>query len=395
MNKFFSETAENAKTSAVREILKIAQSPDIISFGGGLPSPDAFPVEEMKAVAVDTLTESGYKTMQYGTTEGLVPLRNLIVDLMDKRSVKTGVGNIVITTGSQQGLNLTGKVFINPGDKIACESPTYLAAISAFKPYKPEFCEVDMDEEGMRMDALEALLSKEKIKIIYTIPDFQNPTGRTMTVERRKEMLRLATKYDVLIIEDSPYGELAFDGDPMPPIKSFDTEDRVVYLSTFSKIVCPGFRTGWICASEEILNKYITLKQGLDLHTNQFSQYMIEKYFTTYDVDAQVDKIIEMYKAKRDAMITAIEEHFPKEINYSKPAGGMFVWAELPEGMDTKEIFTKAVERKVAYVPGGSFYPNKSMDNTLRLNFSNMEIDKIKVGIKILGELFTEEINNR
>jgi len=392
MEKFFSVTANKAKASEVREILKIAQKPGIISFGGGLPSPDSFPVEEMKKVVVETLEESGHMTMQYGTTEGLESLRNLIVKIMDKRFVKTAINNIAITTGSQQGLNLTGKVFVNTDDVIACESPTYLAAISAFRPYNPVFEEVEMDEQGMRMDALESLLSSKKVKFIYTIPDFQNPSGRSMSVDRRKEMLALAKKYDVLIIEDSPYSELAYDGDPLPPIKSFDEEGRVIYLSTFSKIVCPGFRTGWICADEQFISKYVMLKQGLDLHTNQFSQYAIEKFFRTYDLDGQINGVRDLYKVKRDAMLKAIDAHFPEEIKISRPTGGMFVWGELPEGINAKALLPEAIERNVAYVPGSPFYPNTPKVNTIRLNFSSPSIEQIEEGIKILGDFFKEEI---
>ncbi|MBF4694093.1 aminotransferase-like domain-containing protein [Fusibacter ferrireducens] len=392
MVEFFSKVAVEAKASDVRELLKLTKIPGMISFAGGLPSPDAFPVEEMKGVAVDVIDKHGYKAMQYGTTEGLAELRTLIKDIMAKRHVNTDISNILITTGSQQGLDLCGKVFINKGDKIACESPTYLAAISALKPYQPQFVEIDMDEEGMRLDHLEKQLQSEKIKFIYTIPDFQNPSGRSMTIERRRAMVDLANKYDVLIVEDSPYSELAYDQEAYAPIKSFDTEGRVIYLSTFSKIVCPGFRVGWICADEKYLSKYIILKQGLDLHTNQFSQYMIENYYSKYNMDQQIDQIKSLYRTKRDAMIEAIELHFPKSVKTSKPAGGMFLWVELPEGIDSKALLPKALEQKVAYVSGEAFYPNIPKKNTMRLNFSNSTVSEIHKGIKILGEILSEAL---
>ncbi len=392
MTELFSKVALEAKASDVRELLKLMEIPDMISFGGGLPSPDAFPVAEMKDVAVDVIEKHGFKSMQYSTTEGLTELRELIKTMMTKRHVSTDVSEIMITTGSQQGLDLCGKVFINPGDKIACESPTYLAAISALKPYQPQFVEIDMDDEGMCLDHLEMQLKNGDIKFVYTIPDFQNPSGRSMTLERRKAMVALANKYKVLIVEDSPYSELAYDHEPYAPLKSFDTEGRVIYLSTFSKIVCPGFRVGWICADEKYLSKYITLKQGMDLHTNQFSQYMIENYFSKYDMDQQIDQIRSLYKTKRDAMIEAIELHFPKSVKTSRPTGGMFLWVELPEGIDSKALLPKALEKKVAYVSGEAFYPNTPKKNTMRLNFSNSSVPEIHKGIKILGEILADAL---
>ncbi len=389
----FAKRTDYLKASEVRELLKLCDNTEIISFGGGLPAEESFPVAEMKEICDEIFAEDGIKSMQYAISEGHVGLRKIIVKLMEEKGIITSTDDILITSGSQQGLDLTGKVFLDEGDTILCESPTYLSAINAFKPFYPKFAEVDMDEDGLIPEELIKQIERHKnIKFLYTIPDYQNPTGRRMSLKRRKEVVAIANRYNLIIIEDSPYSELCFDNNKLPPIKHFDTEGRVVYLSTFSKTVCPGYRIGWACASPEILNKYILLKQGTDLHTNFFSQMQIARYFEKHNIAEHIKSNAELYKRRRDAMVETIERHFPKEMQYTRPEGGMFLWVTLPESINTKNLLLKALKRGVAFVQGSAFYPNGGHENTMRLNFSGLNEEKIVKGISILGELLREEV---
>ena len=279
----FARRVEQMKASEIREILKVTERPDVISFAGGLPAPELFPVEEMKAVCTAVLSDDGRAALQYSTTEGYQPLREQITARMAEAGVVASCTDVLIVSGSQQGLDLTGKVFLDEGDIVICESPTYLAAINAFKTYSPQFVEVAMDEQGMIMSALEETLQRyPQAKLIYTIPDFQNPTGRTMSIDRRKRLVELANQYDVMVMEDNPYGELRFAGERVPPVKAFDTEGRVIYQSTFSKVLTPGIRVGWLCAAPEILQKYIIFKQSTDLHTNTMAQRQVSKFMEMF-----------------------------------------------------------------------------------------------------------------
>ncbi|ADK15021.1 MULTISPECIES: PLP-dependent aminotransferase family protein [Clostridium] len=384
----FSKRNNFVRPSEIREILKVTERPEIISFAGGLPAPELFPVNELKNVCTEVLTECGEASLQYSTTEGYIPLREAICKRMEKLSIKTSLDNIIVTTGSQQALDLSGKVFIDEGDTIICESPTYLAAISAFKTYLPNFKEIPMDEEGMIMEDLEkALKDNPNAKFIYTIPDFQNPTGRTMSLERRKKLVEIANKFDIVIIEDNPYGAIRFAGEDLPPVKHFDTEGRVIYLSTFSKIFAPGLRLGWICADKSIIQKYIPFKQSADLHTDIFAQMITAKYMEMYDIEEHIQKIKEVYRHRRELMIQCIEKYFPKDIKHTLPDGGLFIWIQLPSNMDASDIFTKAIKNNVAFVAGESFFPNANFKNSFRLNYSNMPDDRIIEGIKRLGEV--------
>ncbi|AZV56897.1 PLP-dependent aminotransferase family protein [Clostridium sp. AWRP] len=384
----FSKRNNFVRPSEIREILKVTEKPEIISFAGGLPAPELFPVDELKNVCIKVLTECGEASLQYSTTEGYIPLREAICKRMEKLSIKTSMDNIIVTTGSQQALDLSGKVFIDEGDTIICESPTYLAAISAFKTYLPNFKEIPMDEEGMIMEELEkALNDNPNAKFIYTIPDFQNPTGRTMSLERRKRLVEIANKFDIVIIEDNPYGAIRFAGEELPPVKHFDTEGRVIYLSTFSKIFAPGLRLGWICADKSIIQKYVPFKQSADLHTDIFAQMITAKYMEMYDIEEHIQKIKEVYRHRRELMIQCIEKYFPKDIKHTLPDGGLFIWIQLPSNMDASDIFTKAIKNNVAFVAGESFFPNANFKNSFRLNYSNMPDDRIIEGIKRLGEV--------
>ncbi|MFR4276464.1 MAG: PLP-dependent aminotransferase family protein [Bacteroides thetaiotaomicron] len=390
----FAKRITYIKASEIREILKVTEQPDVISFAGGLPAPELFPVEEIDEVTHIVLKEAGTKALQYTTTEGYAPLREWIANRMNK-----GLGtsfdkdNILITHGSQQGLDLSGKVFLDEGDIVLCESPTYLAAISAFKAYGCNFIEIPTDEDGMIMDALENVLKNtNNIKLIYVIPTFQNPTGKTWSLERRKKLAELSAKYGIAVVEDNPYGELRFEGTHLPSVKSFDKVGNILCTGSFSKIFCPGFRIAWIAGDKEIIRKYVLVKQGTDLQCNTIAQMTIAEYLKRYDIDKHIGKIIEVYKKRRDIAIECIEHYFPDNIKFTRPKGGLFTWIELPDGVSAREILNKCLERKIAFVPGGSFFPTENKENTLRINYSNMPEDKIEKGLRTMGEVVKEYI---
>lgn len=389
----FSNRMENMKASEIREILKLTQQPEIISFAGGLPAPELFPVEQMAKVSSKVISSIGREAMQYSTTEGYNPLREHIANRMKKMNIDTTFEDILITSGSQQGLDFSGKVFLDPGDIVLCESPSYLGAINAFKAYECSFREVQTDASGMILSDLEKQIKENKnVKFIYVIPDFQNPSGKTWTLERRQGLIEIANKYDLVIVEDNPYGELRYEGQHLPAVKSLDTEGRVVFLGTFSKTFAPGLRIGWVCASPELLNKYIMVKQGSDLQTSSMSQRELAVYLDDYSLDAHIEKIISVYKNRRDLMVDTMKKSFPESASYIIPEGGLFIWVELPDSIDTKELMKKAVAEKVAFVPGGSFFPNSDTKNTMRLNFSNMDEENIVLGIERLGKLLHNEL---
>lgn len=385
----YAKRMENLTASEIREILKVTERPEIISFAGGLPAPELFPIEEMKLVSQIVLEENGTKALQYATTEGFTPLREQITFRMNTK-LKTSVTreDILITSGSQQGLDLSGKIFLDEGDVILCESPTYLGAINAFKAYCPNFVEIPTDENGMIVEELEkALLTVKNIKFIYVIPDFQNPTGRTWSYERRKKFMELVNKYEIPVIEDNPYGELRFDGEIIPSLKSMDKNGLVIFLGTFSKTFCPGLRIGWVSAEKELLQKFIMVKQGCDLQSSSISQMELAKYMEVYDLDENIKKIKEVYKYRRDVMLKAMEKEFPKAVTFTYPEGGLFTWVQLPKHINARELLEKCLEKLVAFVPGGSFFPNGRNENTFRLNYSNMPEDRIIEGIQRLGQV--------
>lgn len=389
MNLRYSERTSVLKASEIREILKLTEKPDVISFAGGLPAPELFPTEQMQLISSKVLREDGRAALQYSTTEGYAPLREIIAkQRMAAAGVSTSFDNIIITSGSQQGLEFSAKIFIDKDDIIICEKPTYLGAINAFKAYQPRFVEITMDDDGMKVDELENVLKKHpEAKMIYTIPDFQNPSGKTMSVERRKRIAELAKLYNIPVIEDCPYGELIFEGEPYPSIKSFDKNGYVIYLGTFSKTFCPGLRIGWICASPEILQKYVVVKQGADLQCSTINQREAALFMQTYDLNEHISKIRTVYKRRRNLMIDSIEKYFPAEVKYTRPKGGLFLWVELAKNLDATKILEEALKQKVAFVPGGSFFANGENENYFRLNYSNMSEELIVEGIKRLGKV--------
>ncbi len=389
----YSNRMEGIKASEIRELLKLTEREEVISFAGGLPAPELFPVEEMKIVSVKVLEEMGTQALQYSATEGYNPLREKIAKRMEKQGIHKTKDNILVTSGSQQGLDFAGKVFLNPGDFVVCESPSYLGAINAFKAYQCEFIEVDTDDHGMIIEDLESkLAAHDNVKMIYVIPDFQNPTGRTWNLERRKELLRVAKKFDLPIVEDNPYGELRFEGEMLPAIKALDDDGRVIFLGTFSKTFCPGLRVGWVCAEEDVLNKFITVKQGADLQCNSMTQREISMYMDLYNLDAHVEKIKDVYRARRNLMIETIKKEFPAEVTCTYPEGGLFTWCTMPEHLNARDLMEVAILRNVAFVPGGSFFPNGGRENTFRMNYSNMPEDKIVEGVKRIGEVLREAL---
>lgn len=394
MEMQYAERMKNITGSEIREAIKLTLRPGMISFAGGLPAPEMFPVEEMKEAARLVLEEAGAVAMQYSTTEGFDPLREKIVARMkEKYGIQTTKDNILITNGSQQGLDFSGRLFLDRDDVVLFESPSYMGAFNAFKAYEPIFQEVPTDDEGMIPEELDKILAEnKKVKMIYVIPDFQNPTGRTWSLERRKEFMAVVGKYSVPVIEDNPYGELRYEGEALPSLKAMDTKGQVIFLGSFSKILAPGYRIGWICAEKEILQKYIFAKQGADLQPSTISQMEISKYMELYDLDQHVEEVRAVYKRRRDLMFDTMQKCFPKDAKYHKPHGGLFMWVELPEGMNAKELLVKCVEQFVAYIPGGAFFPNSAKQNTFRLNFSSMPDDLIVEGIQRMGKVLQEEL---
>ncbi|MBC8333932.1 MAG: PLP-dependent aminotransferase family protein [Anaerolineales bacterium] len=392
---------KSMESSFIREILKLTQQPDVISFAGGLPAPKIFPVKEFQEAAYRTLEENSEKALQYGTTEGYLPLREMIAKRSARYGLKVRAENISITSGSQQALDLVGRLFIDRGDKIIVENPTYLGATQAWNAYGADYLPVSMDEEGMITSELEKALHKGA-KFIYVLPNFQNPSGVTLSLKRRKELVALADRYRTPIIEDDPYGQIRFEGEHIPPVAVVDSEYRgqnggsydgnVIYLSTFSKLLAPGLRIAWAIGAESVMRRLVQAKQGADLHTSSFNQIAVYEVSQNDFLDKHVAVIRATYKERRDAMLEAMDELFPVEVKWTHPEGGMFLFVTLPEGMDAMKLFDKAVEKKVAYVPGSVFHPLGGGENTMRMNFSFPDPDTIREGIARLGKLLKEEI---
>jgi len=390
----FADRASELKASDVREILKVAGDPSIISFAGGLPAPELFPVEQIKAATNAVLDEQGRVALQYGPTPGPKKLREQIAARMkEKVFADIDPDSILPTCGSQQGLDFVARLFVNPGDVIIMESPSYLGAINAFQICQPTFVECPTDNDGMDMDALEKILeTTENVKMIYVIPDFQNPSGRTWTLERRKRFMEIVNKYEVAVVEDNPYGELRYKGEFLPCLKSMDTKGLVIYLGTFSKVLAPGYRLGWLVAEGEVHDKMELLMSAAALQSSTIAMMIVSKYMEMFDLDEHVAKIRETYKHRCDVMMKAMEDYFPPEAKFTYPDGGLFTWVELPDYIDTKAMAPQALEQKVAYVPGKGFFPNGDTHNCLRLNYSCMPDDRIVEGIKRLAEVIKNNL---
>jgi 2-aminoadipate transaminase len=375
--------------SAIREILKVVSQPGMVSLAGGIPAPESFPVEIIKELVSQVFEKYSSQALQYDLTEGFIPLREALVEyLHQKKNICASADEILIASGSQGVLDAAGKVLISRGDKIAIEAPTYLAAIQAFAAYEPEeFVRMDTDDDGLIPESLEQVLKTEKIKFIYLIPTFQNPTGRTIPLERRKQIADIIQRYNALLIEDDPYGALRYRGQEIPPIKTLAPEN-VVYVSTFSKIFAPGLRIGF-CVAPELIKKWLVIvKQGVDLHTSTFSQALAAEYLFGGYLDQHLPKILSIYKPKQEAMLQALQNYFPENFKWSKPEGGMFLWVEGPKGLDMEELYWKAVERNVAYVPGKFFFTKKGEGlETMRLNYTMADEATLDWAVKTLSEV--------
>ncbi len=395
----FSQVAKELRASEIRELLKVTQMPDIISFAGGLPNPKSFPVEIIKEITVKLLDKQGEKMLQYGSTEGVNGLRDALVEYYKDMHGFENIDrdNILITAGSQEGLYLLGKILIDPGDTIIVEAPTYVGALTAFRTFKPNYVEIEMDNQGMNIEILEKKLRElikegKKPKFIYTIPTFQNPAGVTMSLERRKRLLELAREYDILVVEDSPYEELRFSGEKIPQLKALDKDGYVLHLGTLSKVLSPGMRIAFMIGDKELIHKAVMAKQGVDLCTSPFVQYIAEEYIRGGYMKSHIPKIIKLYKEKRDIMLDTMEEYFPSEVEWTRPDGGMFLWVTLPPHVDSEKMLPRAIEKKVVYVIGAAFYPHRDHKNAMRLNFTYPTNEQIKEGIKRLAEVIKEEL---
>ena len=388
----FASRMDRMKASEIRELLKLTAKPEIISFAGGLPAPELFPVKEIAQVSHDLVLKEGQKLLQYATTEGRPTLREKIAKRMtEKYSTPVDMNDILITTGSQQCLDFAGKLFLDPGDVVLCESPSYLGALNAFNAYQPVFKEVPTDGEGIIPEELDKILATTpKCKFIYVIPDFQNPTGICWSLERRKKFIEVINKYDLPVFEDNPYGELRYRGESFPTLKSMDTKGLVSFLGTFSKIFCPGLRLGWIAGPHTIVEKFVMIKQSADLHTSNFDQGVADAYMDSYDLDAHVKEIVELYGHRRDLILKTMEEEFPEGVEFTRPDGGLFLWVTVPEGVSARKVFDKCIEQKVAAVIGDAFYPNDKTDRSMRVNYSCMPDDKIVEGVKRMAKAIKE-----
>ena len=390
----FADRMDSLKASAIRELLALTRKPEIISFAGGLPAPDLFPIEDIKTATSAVLEENGKVALQYGETDGFAPLRKHIADRMLKHNqISTRPENLLLTAGSQQGLDFVGKLFLNEGDVVIMESPSYLGAINALTPYLPKFVEVPTDKDGLIMEELERILATtDRVKMIYVIPEFQNPSGRTWPLERRKQFMEIISKYEIPVIEDNPYGDLRFYGEFLPALKTMDTKGLVMYMGTFSKILAPGMRVGWVCANDAIIAKLNLIAQAAVLQTSTFAAAVISKYLDMFDIDEHVSKIVPAYKHSCDLMIGTMDECFPEEAVFTRPDGGLFTWVELPDYIDTKVMASQAMEKRVAYVPGEGFFPNGGNNHCLRLNYSKEPDERIVEGVRILADVIKSNL---
>ena len=400
----YAQRTQRMGSSAIRELLKLTEKPNIISFAGGLPAPEIFPVEEFSIACERVLRNYGPLALQYSTTEGYLPLREMIARHTARYGITITPENILITSGSQQALDILGKVLINPGDRILVESPTYLGALQAWNAYGAEYVPVPMDKDGMITNELEEAL-RAGPKFIYVLPNFQNPSGVTLSLERRRKLIEMADHYGVPIVEDDPYGQLRYEGDHLPSIVVLDDQFRnkgdnyfrgnVIYLSTFSKILAPGIRLGWVIAPQEVIRRLVQAKQGTDLHTATFNQVIAHEISREGFIDRHINKIRKVYGERRNIMLESMDRYFPPEVDWTHPLGGLFLWGILPEYLNSADVLTDAVEQNVAFVPGKPFHPSGGGHNTMRINFSNATPEMIEEGIMRLGKVLGKRIGKK
>jgi 2-aminoadipate transaminase len=395
-------------SSMIRELLKLTAKPDIISFAGGLPASELFPIAEFEAAAERVLTQHGSQALQYSTTEGFMPLREFLVEKMAAYGIEAGPENILITSGAQQAIDIIGKILINPGDRVLTEQPTYLGALQSWRAYQAEFVPVPIDHDGLRVDLLEEALCSGP-KFMYILPNFQNPGGVTLSLERRHELIEIADHYGIPIVEDDPYGELRYEGEHLPPLVVVDNDlmndtgatydgrgsfmrGNLIYLGTFSKTLAPGLRLGWMVAPTSVIERAVMAKQGMDLHSSSFVQMVAYETVKDGFLKTHVQHIRSVYSERRDVMLAAMERYFPPGVEWTRPEGGLFLWVTLPDDVDASVLFETAIANKVAYVPGVAFDPLGEAVNTFRLNFSNAQPDLIEEGIRRLGDVLVSEL---
>jgi len=400
LNLFLSGAGKRMKRSAIREILKHLQRPGMISFAGGLPAPESFPVDDLKEVVLEILGDSGADGLQYGTTEGDPLLRKLLVERHNKQGLKIGIENLIITTGSQQAIDLIGKIFLDPDDYVICGLPSYLGALNAFSVYGARLKGITLDENGIITEELEETIITlrelgRKIKFIYLIPDFQNPAGITLPDSRREKIIKIAEKYNLLIIEDSPYREVRFEGEAQRLMKELDTTGRVLTLCSFSKILAPGFRVGWMIAHPAIIDKIVLAKQTADICTSTFVQKVIARYMQKGLLEKNLAKTIVLYRERRTHMVNCFRKYMPEQVKWTEPQGGLFLFVTLPTHIDAGIIFEKALEKNVAFVTGSTFYCNDTGRNTMRINFSFSNLSEIETGVQRLALVIREELDKK
>jgi 2-aminoadipate transaminase len=399
----FAQRTLGMTSSTIRELLKLTEDPEVISFAGGLPAPEVFPLKEVQAATRTVLEQHGRVALQYSTTEGYLPLRELLVRHMGRYGIHVSVDNVLITSGSQQALDLVGKLFLNPGDHVATEEPTFLGALQAWNAYQARYLPIAIDGAGMRMDRMEATL-RSGPKLLYVLPNFQNPSGATLSLARRHELVELASRYGVPVIEDDPYGQLRYEGAHLPPLVRVDAERHhcahgesplhgsVVYLGTLSKTLAPGLRVGWVVAPEEVIRRLAQMKQGADLHTSTLTQMVAYEVARGGFLDVHVRHVRQTYRERRDAMLAALEAHLPATARWTRPHGGLFLWVTLPEGQNAARLLEAALREKVAFVPGTAFFPRGGGERTLRLNFSYCAPALIREGIRRLGRVLEQHV---
>jgi len=398
----FATRIENLGSSVIREILKLTQQPNIVSFAGGLPAPEFFPIDEIEAAYHKILHEHGKQALQYSVTEGYQPLRELVAQQMSERwGVSCSPDNVRIVSGSQQGLDNAGKVLINPGDEAIVGEPTYLGIMQAWIAYQPVWVTVPADEHSLDIHAVKDKLKSGVGKLLYTVPTFQNPSGATMLLDRREQLVEAAEKHDLIVMEDNPYGDLRYDGEHLPPLLAIDAlahrggeieGGNIIYTGSFSKILAPGLRVGFVIGSQAVLHRMTQAKQGDDVHTSTINQMIAYELGANGFQAEHTKKLIEVYRERRDLMLNLMDELFPPGLKWTRPNGGMFTWVELPESMNAVDLLKKAVEQNVAFVPGHAFYANGGGENTFRLNFSNAKPEQIEEGMKLLAGVIRAEM---
>jgi 2-aminoadipate transaminase len=400
INHYLSHAGKRMKRSAIREILKHLQKPGMISFAGGLPAPESFPVDDLKDVVLEIIEQNGPDGLQYGTTEGDPLLRKLLVERHNRQGLKLTTDNLIIVTGSQQAIDLIAKVFLDPEDYVLCGLPSYLGGLNAFTVYGAKLKGISLDDQGMKTDELEETIIRlrelgRRIKLLYLIPDFQNPAGITLPDHRREKIIQIARKYDILIIEDSPYREVRFEGEAQKLMQELDTSGRVITLCSFSKILAPGFRVGWIIGHPLILDKIVMAKQTADICTSTFVQKVIARYMQKGLLEKNLEKTIALYRSRRTLMVSCFRKYMPAGVRWTEPQGGLFLFVTLPGNIDATAIFNKAIEKNVAFVTGSTFFCNDTGRNTMRINFSFSNEEQIETGVQRLAEVIREEIDSK